>query len=211
MPRSIARPRGLFGSLRRAHPILYLVVVLALAYAAYTGKLPGARPAPHEPEALSEGAYLVERVVDGDTLVLAGGAKVRLIGVDTPETKDPRRAPEPFGPEATEFTRRLVEGREVTLKFDLQRKDRYGRFLAYVYVGDRFVNEEIIRAGMGQALVQYPFSRDMKRVFLAAQDDAQQARRGIWSVRVGGREKRSTPESRLDLLPFFAGLAERAA
>jgi micrococcal nuclease len=72
------------------------------------------------------------RVVDGDTLVLDGQETVRLIGVDTPETKEPREPVEAFGQEAYEFTKSLVEGRKVRLEFDLERIDKYGRTLAYV-------------------------------------------------------------------------------
>jgi len=77
--------------------------------------------------------YRVERVVDGDTLLLAGGTRIRLLGVDTPETKHPDRPPEPLGFEAAAFTRSHVENRYVKLRFDRERRDRYRRVLAYVY------------------------------------------------------------------------------
>lgn len=76
------------------------------------------------------------RAVDGDTIVLNNGERVRLIGVDTPETKHPRKPVEYFGKEATAFTKRMVEGKEVRLEYDWQRKDKYGRTLAYVYLMD---------------------------------------------------------------------------
>lgn len=126
---------------------------------------------------------LVERAVDGDTLLLADRTRVRLLGVDTPETKRPDWPVERFGPEAHEFTREHVEGRRVRLEFDKERRDKYDRVLAYVYVGDWFLNEELIRAGLGRALTQYPYSEQMKRRFRAAQREAQRERRGIWSVR----------------------------
>ena len=74
--------------------------------------------------------YYVERVVDGDTFLLAKGVRVRLLGVNTPETKHPRRPVEPLGPEASLFTKRHIEGRNVTLLFDRGRRDRYHRVLA---------------------------------------------------------------------------------
>ena len=76
----------------------------------------------------------VERVVDGDTLVLDGGERVRLIGVDTPETVHPSKPVEAFGKEASAFTRRTAEGRSVRLEYEPRtaRTDRYGRTLAYV-------------------------------------------------------------------------------
>src|SRR5439155_26557732 len=94
----------------------------------------------------------VVRVVDGDTIVLDGDEKVRLIGVDTPETVHPRKPVERFGHDASAFTRRLLQGERVALGFDQQRTDRYGRTLAYVYLTDgRLANEEIIRQGYGHA------------------------------------------------------------
>src|SRR3989338_7085144 len=85
----------------------------------------------------------VVRVVDGDTIVLDGDEKVRLIGVDTPETVDPRKPVQYFGKEASEFTRRMAEGKRVRLEFDQDTKDRYGRTLAYVYLEDgTFLNAE---------------------------------------------------------------------
>jgi len=124
----------------------------------------------------------VERAVDGDTLLLEGGERVRLLGVDTPETKAPDRPVEPLGLEASEFTRRCTEGKQVRLEFDRERRDRYRRILAYVYVGDLFLNEELIRAGFGRALLQYPYRQSMKNRFRDAEEEARAARRGIWNL-----------------------------
>ena len=129
----------------------------------------------------SSGQQLVVRVVDGDTLVLANGERVRLIGVNTPETKHPTKPVQPFGPEASEFPRRAVEGRYVTLKFDREKRDRYQRLLAYVYLKDWCLNEEVIRAGLGECVTRYPYDSSMKRRFRAAESEARVARRGIWS------------------------------
>lgn len=137
-----------------------------------------ARPVLHEPGA----QVLVQRVVDGDTLLLADHTRIRLIGVDTPETKRPNTPVEPFGPEASEFTREHVEGRIVRLEFDKERHDKYERVLAYVYLGDWFLNEELIRAGLGRAITNHPYSESMKRRFRTAQHQAQRERLGIWSL-----------------------------
>lgn len=136
-----------------------------------------------EPESLAEGTYAVERVVDGDTLLLANRSRLRLIGVDTPETVKPNHPVEPFGPEASEFTRRFVArgGWSVRLQFDRERQDKYGRFLAYVYVDDQFLNEELLLAGLARAETQYRYDATMKKRFLAAEAKAKAARRGIWS------------------------------
>ena len=130
----------------------------------------------------SAGPYYVERVVDGDTFVLEGGVRVRLLGVNTPETKHPRRPVEPLGPEASGFTKRHIEGRNVTLRFDRERRDRYHRVLAYVYVGEWFLNEELILAGYSRAETNYPFSNVMKRRFKAAEELARREKQGLWAV-----------------------------
>ena len=122
----------------------------------------------------------VERVIDGDTIVVDGHVRVRLIGVDTPETQHPEKPVEPLGPEATAFTRSLVEDRNVELQFDRERRDRYGRVLAYVYVDGRLLNEEIIRAGFSRAETRYKFERAMALRFQEAENEAREAGRGIW-------------------------------
>ncbi|MCZ6752535.1 MAG: thermonuclease family protein, partial [Acidobacteria bacterium] len=101
---------------------------------------------------------MVVRVVDGDTLLLDRKERVRLIGVDTPETVDPRRPVERFGKEASAFMKRMAEGKKVRLEYDQDRKDRFGRTLAYVYLEDgTFLNAEIVRQGYGHAYTQFPF------------------------------------------------------
>ena len=121
----------------------------------------------------------VKQVVDGDTLRLTNGEKVRLIGVDTPETKHPQKPVERFGKEAYLFTKRLVEGKEVRLEFDWQRRDKYGRLLAYVYLTDgAFLNAEIIKQGYGFAYTKYPFK--YLDEFGGYEKEARENRRGLW-------------------------------
>ncbi len=121
------------------------------------------------------------RVVDGDTIVLDGGERVRLIGVDTPESVDPRRPVQYFGKEAAAFTRRIVEGKRVRLAFDQQRYDRYARTLAYVYLEDgTFLNAEIIRQGYGHAYTRFPFQYADE--FRAYEREAREGRRGLWAA-----------------------------
>ena len=139
---------------------------------------------PQPPEDLPEGVYHVERVVDGDTLLLANQARVRLWGVDTPETVHPRKPVEPFGPEAADFTKQFVatDRGTVRLQMDRERLDKYNRFLAYVWVGDEMLNEELIRAGLATAETGYNYSQSMKTRFRRAEDEAKSNRRGIWST-----------------------------
>jgi micrococcal nuclease len=124
----------------------------------------------------------VKRVIDGDTVELTTSEKVRLIGVDTPETKDPRKPVQYFGTEATAFTKRLVEGKRVRLEYDQQRQDKYGRTLAYVYLEDgTFVNAEIIRQGYGFAYTRFPFT--YLEQFRQLEREAREAKRGLWEAK----------------------------
>ena len=136
---------------------------------------------PRPPESLEEGTHQVRRVVDGDTLLLDNRARVRLIGADTPETVKPDHPVESWGPEATQFTEQFVAGREIRLQFDGPRKDKCGRFLAYVWVGDRMLNEELIREGLAKARTEFSYAESMKARFDAAEARARAAGRGMWS------------------------------
>ncbi|MEX0978518.1 MAG: thermonuclease family protein [Pirellulales bacterium] len=138
-------------------------------------------PPPSADRPLAEGPHRVVRVVDGDTIVIAPDSFVRFIGVDTPETVKPEHPVEPFGPEATDFTKKFLSGGTARLSFDRERVDRFGRFLAYVWVGDRLLNEELLRAGLARWEPNFNYSGDMKRRFRQAQDEARRAGLGLWS------------------------------
>ena len=121
----------------------------------------------------------VKRVIDGDTLRLSTGERVQLIGVDTPETKHPKKAVQRFGREAYLFSKRMVEGKEVRLEYDLQRKDRYGRTLAYLYLLDRTIlNADIIKQGYGFAYAKFSFK--YLEEFRRYEREAKENRRGLW-------------------------------
>jgi len=162
---------------RRGRGVWLAAIVLLLVLRAWQERTHLATP-----EALAEGEHRVERVVDGDTLLLADGARVRLIGVDCPETVKPHHPVEPFGPEASAFTKSFVAGGQVRLQFDRERIDRYDRFLAYVFVGDAMLNEELVRAGLARVEHRFHYSQSIKRQFDRAEEEARQERRGIWSV-----------------------------
>ena len=107
-------------------------------------------------------AYKVLRVIDGDTVKIDYNGKatnVRLIGVDTPETVHPNKPVEEYGKEASNFTKNLLQGESVYLRFDIDKTDKYGRLLAYLYRAPDglFVNLEIVRQGYGHAYTQFPF------------------------------------------------------
>ncbi len=122
------------------------------------------------------------RVVDGDTIVVDIGGKeekIRLLGVDTPETVHPSKPVEYFGKEASAFTKQMVEGKRVRLEYDWQKRDKYGRLLAYVYLEDgTFLNAEIIKQGYGFAYTNYPF-RYLDE-FREYQRCAQENKLGLW-------------------------------
>ncbi len=128
-----------------------------------------------------EESFLVTRVVDGDTIELEGGEKVRYIGIDTPETVKPGRPVECFGKEASRRNRELVEGKRVTLASDVSDRDRYGRLLRFAYLPDgTFVNELLVREGYAR-VASFPPDISKQDVFLAAERDARAAKRGLWA------------------------------
>ncbi len=141
----------------RTGPSLGAILVLAFAVAALLGAdCSGSgdddeRSTPRGDRVRAE----VERVVDGDTIeVDLGGAEedVRYIGIDTPESVAPGEPVECFGKAASAENERLVGGETVTLVFDAERRDHYGRLLAYVFVGETFVNAELVEAGYARTL-----------------------------------------------------------
>ncbi|MGE0812996.1 MAG: thermonuclease family protein [Vicinamibacterales bacterium] len=127
-------------------------------------------------------AQRVRRVIDGDTITVAGVGVVRLLGVDAPEKTGGYRDAEPFGDAATAYMKRLLEGQDVTLAYDGPRKDQYNRTLAYVFLPDhRLANVEIIRAGLAETYRRFTYTR--KPEFQAAEREARSARRGMWAAR----------------------------
>lgn len=100
------------------------------------------------------------RVIDGDTIEIelyGKQEKVRLIGVDTPETVDPRKVVQYYGKEASNYVRSQLEGREVELEFDFNPRDKYDRLLAYVWIDGRNFDSELIRLGYARAYLRFPF------------------------------------------------------
>ena len=137
---------------------------------------------------------LVQRAVDGDTLKLENGERVRLIGIDTPEmhesdklyrdsqrTGQDVRTIQALGRRAYEFTKKIVEGQRVSLEFDVEKYDKYGRLLAYVYLKkDRtFVNAEIIKQGYA-SLMTFPPNVKYADLFLKLYREARENNRGLW-------------------------------
>lgn len=165
---------------------LVAVAAGALVVAGLAGSSPGPPPSPG-PAAGDLPAGLdvtVVRVVDGDTIVVSGGERVRLIGVDTPETKDPRRPVGCFGKQASDFTSSLLPaGARVRLVGDVEQRDRYQRLLAYAYrlPDGLFVNAELLRRGFAQVLT-IPPNVAHAADFVALSREARDADRGLWGA-----------------------------
>lgn len=178
MPGSFTRPP--LG--RRA-----LIVLVAAAAAASMGgwRLGTARSGGDSP------MVQVVAVVDGDTVDVAWAGRrerVRLLGVDTPETVDPDRPVGCYGPEAAAFTQQRLGGRTVRLRFDRERRDRFGRLLAYVDVGGRRFNDDLLAGGYARLLVIPPNGRHA-RAMLDRELDARSAGRGLWGACTPGERK----------------------
>lgn len=123
----------------------------------------------------------VVNVVDGDTFKIESGETVRLIGIDTPETVHPSKPVQCYGKEASLITQELIEGKEIKLEKDVSEKDKYGRLLRYVYVGDVFVNEYLVREGYAMSS-SYPPDIKYQDKFVEAQKKAQEESKGLWNT-----------------------------
>ena len=137
--------------------------------------------------------FYVSKAIDGDTLRLSTGEHVRLIGIDTPESRynnklvrDSKRSRKDIdsiikmGKEASSFTRNIVEGKKVRLEFDIEKHDRYGRLLAYVYLEDgTFINGRIIEEGYAQVMTIPPNVKHAQ-AFLKLEREAREKGKGLW-------------------------------
>jgi micrococcal nuclease len=139
---------------------------------------------------------LVARVIDGDTIELQGGARVRYIGMDTPETVDPGKPVGCYGPEASARNKALVEGKTVQLEKDVSETDRYGRLLRYVYLNGTMINEQLVAEGYAMSSTYPPDVKYQDRI-LAAQHTAQAADKGLW----GGCQSEAAPQTAVTQLP----------
>lgn len=121
----------------------------------------------------SPGEFTVARVIDGDTFLLQGGEKVRLLGINAPEEG------QPYFEEATARLRELVEGRQIKLERDVVDQDRYGRLLRYVFLEGRNINVELVREGLAHVYL-IPPNLKYEAELRAAEEEARAAGRGIW-------------------------------
>lgn len=126
----------------------------------------------------------ISEVVDGDTFKIESGQTIRLIGIDTPETKDPRRPVGCFGKEASNETKRLLSEKVVILEKDVSATDKYKRLLRYVYLPLEdgqllFINDYLVREGFAKVLT-YPPDVKYNEQFRQAELEAREAKRGLW-------------------------------
>jgi len=136
---------------------------------------------PVQPQSNQSDYILVKKVIDGDTIELSSGEKVRYIGINTPETVDPEKSVECFGKEASDKNKELVEGKMVKLERDISDKDKYDRLLRYVYLEDgTMVNLVLVDDGYA---FQSTFPPDVKyqSQFAEAQKEAKEELKGLWS------------------------------
>lgn len=143
---------------------------------------PTVKITPMTTPSLFQNEYLVTRVVDGDTIEIAiegGVKKVRYIGINAPETVDPRKKVGCYGKEAAQKNRELVEGEVIRLERDVSDTDSFGRLLRYVYVGERMVNEILVEEGYAHASA-YPPDVQYQDVFEAKEERAKTEQKGLW-------------------------------
>jgi micrococcal nuclease len=127
---------------------------------------------------------VVSHVLDGDTMVLVDGRRVRLIGIDAPEVSHEGKKEECFSKESKDATARLVGAKKVRLVKDTSDTDSYGRLLRYVYVGDVFVNEVLVQQGYARAW-RFPPDEAQSTMLMNAQSQAKQQNHGIWQLCAG--------------------------
>lgn len=123
----------------------------------------------------------VVEITDGDTIKIEGDEKVRLVGIDTPETKDPRKTVECFGQEASDYLKSLIDQKEVELKKDntSDDRDKYDRLIRYVYLNDEDINAKMIEDGYAYAYTEFSF--DKSEEYTNIENEARENNRGLWS------------------------------
>jgi micrococcal nuclease len=135
-----------------------------------------------------EKEYIVNKVIDGDTVVLENGETVRYLGIDAPEMGKKKGGPEFFAREATRYNKRLVLLKKVRLEFDEEKKDAYGRLLAYVFVKNVFVNAELVKNGYARVMIKPPNTR-YKDLLLQYQKEAMSRDAGLWQEKKQDTER----------------------
>lgn len=168
--------RGLF--------FILLISIFVIAFfvgerASINFEPPTSNLTPSPTSQVNQEEVIVKRVVDGDTIELEDGRRVRYIGMDTPELKDQRETVECFTKEAMEKNKELVEGKKVRLEKDVSETDKFGRLLRYVYVNEVFINDYLIRQGYA-SVATFPPDVKYQSQFVEAEREAREFKRGLW-------------------------------
>lgn len=190
---------------RQLHAVAVIILgILAWGYSQYQVARTSPQPLPQPsiidqatrlPPAVSASSTriltnaVVTRVVDGDTIEArldgqSDSSKIRLLGINTPESVDPRRAVQCFGKEASAFAKQLMEGKRITLKEDVQADDhdKYGRLLRNVLLEDGTdVNALLVKEGYAYAYISFPLNKQRKTEMRSLEQEARTAKRGLWS------------------------------
>jgi|GEM_PF-3281053 len=172
---------------------IILLIVFGLSYLLEGDQIKNTISKSKERENTKKELVKVIKVVDGDTITIEGGKKVRYIGIDAPETKDPRKPIQCFGKEATLKNKELVEGKFIYLEKDISNLDKYGRLLRYVWLPlensdskvnkskqNLLVNDYLVRQGFAYA-VSFPPDIKHQDLFIEAQKEARANNRGLWA------------------------------
>ncbi|MBI4032391.1 thermonuclease family protein [Candidatus Berkelbacteria bacterium] len=149
---------------------------------------------PDDPTSADQPSYLVTKIVDGDTIELESGERVRYIGIDTPESTTEHEC---YGEEAKARNRELVEGQRVTLVADVEDRDKYGRLLRYVWVDETFINLALAEEGFATQLTIPPNVAHADE-FRTAVTQAREQGNGLWSGCPIGEQNESSSRSRTD-------------
>ncbi len=158
---------------RKRRKLLFLLIFLLVVGFYYLSEKRGASPDTAE--------YRIVDVIDGDTVIIddAKNSRVRYLGIDTPEIAHQDSPGDPMSEQAKDFNEKLVQGKRVKLEFDDEKYDVYGRILAYVYVEDLLVNEELLKEGLATVLIIEPNSMYSERIFDAL-NGAKKNKKGMW-------------------------------
>src|SRR3989344_1877230 len=163
--------------------VLIALVLLTRQYATKQKSAQQESPTPTVADTIvPNGLVLITKVVDGDTVEIEGGARVRLIGIDTPETVDPRKPVQCFGLQASDYTKSLLAGVAVKLEKDIEDKHKYNRLLRYIYLADgTFINLKLVADGYASA---YPYPPNIAHAveFREAQANARESKLGLWGM-----------------------------
>ena len=185
--RSKTRPRPARMVFNIIFALVGLVILAAFIYQGISGMKGGKRLHPEDfmdtprPDYKPDDYGLVADVYDGDTVLLEDGRKIRYLGMDTPETAKPwNPVADPYADEAEEYNYKRVMGKKVGLIYGPERKDHYGRTLAYIIVDGSCVNAELLRRGLARLFVAGRYMK-FKKWILKAEAEAKNNHLGLWS------------------------------